>query len=150
MERGTLRKAGTAIACTWRDLPVLVPLALAVEIGVRTRPLPSVARLLGCRLRGTTDPTGRTSLTRSERRRTAAVHILFRHWPFTDPDGACLRRSLLLGWVLRRRDPVLRIGVARTTEPDELTAHAWLEVQGVSIGADATHAPFAFDRGITE
>jgi hypothetical protein len=150
MGSGTLRKAGTAIRRTWRDLPVLVPLALAVEVGVRVRPLPSVARLVGCRLRGASDPAGRTPLTALERRRTAAVHILFRHWPFTDRDGACLRRALVLGWVLRRRDPVVRIGVARDAAADELTAHAWLEVQGVSIGADATHVPFAFDRSTAE
>jgi hypothetical protein len=47
--------------------------------------------------------------------------------------------------VLRERDPILRIGVARGDADGEITAHAWLEVQGVAIGADRHHSAFSFD-----
>lgn len=66
--------------------------------------------------------------------------MMSRHWPFVDPDGLCLRRSLLLGWVFRRRDPLLRIGVANTS--GTTSAHAWLELEGGHLGADGVHVAF--------
>ena len=57
---------------------------------------------------------------------------LLRRRPF---NPTCLRRALLGGYVLRRHAPVVRIGVAKT---DKLVlAHAWVEVDGVSLDPDA-------------
>lgn len=46
----------------------------------------------------------------------------------------CLQRSLVLWWLLRRRGIMadLCVGVARDT--NQLTAHAWVEHDGVVIG----------------
>lgn len=65
----------------------------------------------------------------------------------TLPFGVtCLARSVLLQWLLKRegRDGQLRIGVRR---PDGggLTAHAWVECDGVPVGdpqAQRGHVPF--------
>lgn len=59
-----------------------------------------------------------------------AVNIAARHTPFT---ATCLTRSLLLGWLLRRRGVAsdLRIGVRLTQ--GALDAHAWIECAGVPV-----------------
>jgi len=59
-----------------------------------------------------------------------AVNIASRHTPF---PVTCLTRSLLLGWLLRRRGVAsdLRIGVRLTQ--GMLDAHAWVECDGVPV-----------------
>lgn len=59
-----------------------------------------------------------------------AVNIAARHSPF---PATCLTRSLLLGWLLRRRNVAseLRIGVRLTQ--GILDAHAWVECEGVPV-----------------
>ena len=59
-----------------------------------------------------------------------AVNIAARHTPF---PATCLTRSLLLGWLLRRRGVAskLRIGVRLTQ--GMLDAHAWVECEGVPV-----------------
>ncbi|MDO9147208.1 MAG: lasso peptide biosynthesis B2 protein [Hydrogenophaga sp.] len=59
-----------------------------------------------------------------------AVNIAARHTPF---HATCLTRSLLLGWLLRRRGVAseLRIGVRLTQ--GTLDAHAWVECGGVPV-----------------
>jgi hypothetical protein len=58
------------------------------------------------------------------------VNIAARH---TLGPRTCLTRSLLLGWLLRRRgvDSQLRIGVRLTK--GALDAHAWVECEGVPV-----------------
>ena len=58
------------------------------------------------------------------------VSIAARH---TLGPRTCLTRSLLLGWMLRRRgmESQLRIGVRLTN--GELDAHAWVECDGIPI-----------------
>jgi len=62
--------------------------------------------------------------------------------------ATCLRRALLVSWILRREGiaSALRIGVRR--EGDELLAHAWVEHDGVPLGEDDDPALryAAFDR----
>jgi hypothetical protein len=117
-------------------------MALRVERSVRRHPLPEVAARFGSRLEGATSRAGLRPLDQRERRRWDVAEALLRRWPGLQADAVCLRRALLVGWVLRDRDPVLRIGVA--DRDGALTAHAWLEVQGGTIGADTTHRPFVF------
>ena len=59
-----------------------------------------------------------------------AVNIAARHLPF---PATCLTRSLLLGWLLRRRgvQSQVRIGVRLTQ--GALDAHAWVECEGVPV-----------------
>ena len=62
-------------------------------------------------------------------------------------ERGCLRRSLVMGHVLRRHDPVLRIGVRRTD--GGFSAHAWVEVAGEAVEAGAEEY-LAFDFGSSE
>jgi hypothetical protein len=58
------------------------------------------------------------------------VNAVARHSPL---PAACLTRSLVAEWLLRRRghDAQLRIGVQRTS--DGIAAHAWVESEGVPV-----------------
>jgi hypothetical protein len=53
--------------------------------------------------------------------------------------GRCLQRSLVLGWLLRRRsiESRLRIGVLKGT--DAIAAHAWVEVAGEPANDTPAH-----------
>lgn len=124
------------------DLLVLATLAAIAEFGVRFRPLPQVARWFRVRLAGEPPLSRPWRMGPRQRRRRRIINMLTRHWPFVDHEGLCLRRSLLIGWVLHDRDPVLRIGLARVD--GEITAHAWLEVEGGEIGAGSVHRPLSF------
>ncbi len=72
-----------------------------------------------------------------------AVNIAARHTPF---PATCLTRSLLLGWLLRRRGVAsdLRIGVRLTQ--GTLDAHAWVECEGIPVNdqpeVNGQFAPF--------
>jgi hypothetical protein len=65
--------------------------------------------------------------------------------------ATCLRRSLLVGWLLRRDgiETVLRIGVNR--DDGRFRAHAWIEHDGRPVGDDPDVArrftPFTVDLG---
>lgn len=77
---------------------------------------------LGSRLRSprTADPAQIAKLRR-------ILDVAARHGP---TPTTCLTRSLVLGWLLRRRgmDAQLRIGVRLAQQ--QLCAHAWLECDG--------------------
>ena len=68
-------------------------------------------------------------LTERELLRFAARDWVLARWVY---DATCLRRALVGGWILRHRHPELRIGLM---EDDDVVAHAWLVVEGRSIGA---------------
>lgn len=119
---------------SWREVPDLVNTVIAavvVEVGIRTLPLPRLARLVGAPL-DTSEPAPREgpapvwSLRSRQQVRTS--QRVFRHWPFGD---TCLRQALVLGWLLRRLDPVLRVGVAKLD--GAVRAHAWLEIAGTRL-----------------
>lgn len=109
-----------------------------VEVAVRTVPLRRLAGWLGVTLLVSTDEGGELSglpaagFALEELRKARLARKLVAHWPFG--HGPCLRESLVLGHVLRHHQPALRLGVARDGEA--ITAHAWLEVGGVSLEAD--------------
>lgn len=112
-----------------REVPATtaaLAITCAVEVGLRTLPLPRMARLVGAPLRNTEPPTapqvrGARLGTRG-RRQARAVQRVMRHWPFGD---TCLRHALVAGHRLRRFDPELVVGVAKVD--GEIRAHAWLE-----------------------
>ena len=57
--------------------------------------------------------------------------------------ATCLRQSLLVYWLLRRRGlaPELKLGVRK--QQGVVDAHAWVEIQGESLDPHpSTHAPF--------
>jgi hypothetical protein len=65
--------------------------------------------------------------------------------------ATCLRRSLLVWWVLRRRglSTALRVGVSR--EGGAFRAHAWVELDGVPLHdvEDVAHRFPAFEHDFT-
>jgi transglutaminase-like putative cysteine protease len=69
---------------------------------------------------------------------------------YVPTNGSCLRQSLLVWWLLRRKGvpAELRIGV-RTQEG--FTAHAWVEVGGqpVNDAADVAERFAAFDDSLS-
>ena len=112
-----------------REVPATaaaLAITCAVEVGLRTLPLPRMARLVGAPLRSTASPTGTqvrgARLGTRGRRQTRAVERVMRHWPFGD---TCLRHALVAGHRLRRFDPELVVGVAKVD--GDIRAHAWLE-----------------------
>lgn len=109
--------------------------AAVVELAVRTLPLPAASRLAGVR---PADGPGRPGdgwelLTPRERDRCALALRVVGGPPFR---ATCLRRSLLLGHLLRRRDPALRVGVAKVA--GQVAAHAWIEIGGLSLDSAST------------
>ena len=115
-------------------------LAAVVEVGLRTLTLPRLSRLLGVPLdvepeqvRTRTEPV---VVPRWARRRLAATRRALKYWPFGD---SCLRVALVGGCLVRSLDPALRVGV--TKHEGEVKAHAWLEIEGLSL--DPASADFA-------
>jgi hypothetical protein len=134
------RSLSRAVRRTPGDLWTAVrTLALApvVEIGLRTRGLEGTARALRVRL-CIDDPADATAsqldlrLSAAERRRLRVAWSVLAIAPL---DGSCLRRSLVGARLLRARDPAVRIGVRKT--PEGIKAHAWLEIEGISLDPDA-------------
>lgn len=99
---------------------------VAVETGLRLVPVGRLSRWLGIRT-----AKGSGSLARPVQGDDVirATDRVLTFWP---RRGLCLRRSLVLGALLRRYEPVLRIGVRR--ESGRIRAHAWIEIDGVPIG----------------
>lgn len=76
--------------------------------------------------RDSTGANGAGEIARAVR----STRRVVRQWPFG--KGPCLRESLVLGHLLRRRSPSLQIGIANRS--DGLRAHAWLTVDGQVLG----------------
>jgi len=125
---------------------VVVGWLVVVEVGIRVVPLPTLARWLGASLwlGDDTPMAGKRTveLTPAEVRALHRVDRVLARWPWG--RGPCLRRSLVVAHVLRRRDPVLRLGVR--PEGADLGAHAWLEVGGTVLGAVPGYAPLVAHR----
>lgn len=129
-----------------REVPAVAAalvVACAVEVGVRTLPLPRLARLAGAPLRhggpAGTPPTRPVQLGPRARLRLGAVRRVMRHWPYGD---TCLRHALVAGHRIRRFGPELVVGVTKVE--GEVRAHAWLEVgAGVydPLGAAPAYLP---------
>jgi hypothetical protein len=98
-------------------------LAITIEIGLR---LMSVRALVGWldRLTGHGRILARPSY-RLDQFATAAYRLL----PF---DSTCLRRSLVLYGLLRRRGSAPRLCVGVKKDGAALSAHAWIECAGVA------------------
>ncbi len=102
-----------------------------VELLIRWVPLPRLSTLLGVRVNlapvgASVEQLPITELSPRARRQLRCTRRVADSWPFG--AGPCLRRSLVLGHLLRDRRPALRLGVAGTG--DALLAHAWVEIDG--------------------
>jgi hypothetical protein len=136
-------QGGAKVLRQWIRLPVRAKLAVtvtsglvvAVEVALRLFPIDAIARRIGAPIDddGTLTPGAAeldlTKLSDRDQVLFAAADWTLTRWVF---DATCLRRALLYGWLLRRHGPRLRIGLMK--DGDAL-AHAWLEVDGCTLGA---------------
>lgn len=111
--------------------------AATIEVGLRLTTLPRVAALMGVRIQvdgvhGRPGSATDVLLSPAERRRIDLAGRVLRRGPFED---SCLRRAMLAARILRRRDHAVRIGVRKVD--GAVKAHAWLELDGVSLDPDA-------------
>lgn len=124
---------------------------LVIGLALRWRPFPRVVAMVEGRGGGAARRRGgeASSAAAAEVERlsrwvdvAARYHLL---------EARCLHRSLAAKWILAVRgiDAELRIGVRR--ESDELSAHAWLERDGLRLGSTgrtaAAFAPLAEPEG---
>ena len=140
------RKLRTALTLSWGGWWILSQawvLLLAVDLGLRALPFRRVQELMALGRKDARDfQAGGASVTIQRLERLVGVAGRNHLYPM-----GCLRRSLVLQWLLGRRGIMadLRIGVRKET--GELNAHAWLEHAGQPIGepqAIAVHyAPLA-------
>lgn len=122
----------------WATFRAGVVLAF-VEASLRRGNIERVSRMLGVPLAwGGPVPDEEAEpmvMSAAERRDQGAAAWALARWPYPD---TCLRRALLLGVALRRRRPVLRLGVVG----GGTTAHAWIEVAGRAYGMGEVAAVF--------
>jgi hypothetical protein len=141
--------AGTRFVATrrpgdrWLAATALLTL-VRVEVLIRRLPLPRVADRLGIEF--STPPSSMADLGRppaswAARRRDIAAGLLD-VWPYG--TGPCLRESLVLGHLLRRERPVLRLGVQRPNST--LEAHAWVELAGQPVNDPQGFRPVSGQR----
>jgi hypothetical protein len=120
-------------------------LMASAEICLRVSDLPRVAQWFGAHLEFTDDPPllaiEALNLSASERRRLAVLNRVAQRWPL-GPRGACLRHSLSAAHVVRSRRPRLRLSVGRT-DPGDIAAHAWIEVDGTAVTDPGDFEPLA-------
>jgi hypothetical protein len=115
-----------------------VMLAPIIELGLRIVGLKRTAQFLRVRLLFEAPGGGATTrradfpLDTVERRRLRIAWLVLTIGPF---DDSCLRRALVGAWQLRKREPAIRVGIRKTTSG--INAHAWLEIDGVSLDPDA-------------
>lgn len=105
-----------------------VAIAGFVELGLRTLPLPVLGRCLGIRV-VRRPRAGRARATAPADAVADAVRVVDAIYRRRPRAGRCLRRALVLGALLGRYGPALRIGVAK--RETEFSAHAWVEVSGM-------------------
>lgn len=170
---GVLRRAARVPPRELATTAWVAALFAAAEISVRCRPIAASTETFGLRLHDPAAPTtgpdatgpdatalpepteGRSRQsgppleqpipTERELRGLRAVQRLSPR--IYGSERGCLRRSLVMGHVLRRHDPVLRVGVRRTD--DGFAAHAWVEVAGEAVEAGVEDY-LAFDFGAAE
>lgn len=98
---------------------------LAVRSGLKVAPLRTLASMLGVRV-GDARPVG-PRLQLSDWRAAEAASIVDRLLSVGPRKTRCLHRALVLGHLMRRERPCLRIGVRRAD--GQVEAHAWLEIR---------------------
>jgi hypothetical protein len=116
-------------------------IALLVELGLRVTSLPRLCDLLGVRFAAAGDvlqgPAGSVPPRRLEPRDAARLRAARRvvaalPWAKNAP---CLRTALVAGRLLRHRAPTLHLGAALVG--GQVTAHAWIVVDGVVVDPSA-------------
>jgi hypothetical protein len=107
------------------QVAALTSVLLAIELGLHLSRVDRVAAVLRVRFRegGALTDGSPPPVSRRERRWLRNAARVLRRWPL---DATCLRRSLLVGWILRRHEPLLVLGVR--TDGATIAAHAWIRI----------------------
>lgn len=108
-------------------------LAVVVEIALRVLPLSTILAVQE-RVRRHRNQTNVDAAARARLARFAAAPYRAFAW-----RGTCLRQSLVLGALLRRRGLPARVCFGVDRRGAALTAHAWVAVDGVRIGDEGSH-----------
>lgn len=131
------RRAFALRADEWAVLVEGALLAAMVEAGLRLQPLSRLVTRVDAAA-----PARRAWPTERVPRLAALARWPYRVMPV---PSSCLRRSLVLAWLLRRRgfQPRVRFGVRK--HGSTLDAHAWVECQGLPLDLQpgASFAPLA-------
>jgi hypothetical protein len=120
----------------WEVARAFGPMAL-IELSLRSSTLPATCRRLGVSYdphSGRPPATVSAVLPHNTRAAVRACLGLLSVWPGGD---TCLRQCLLIGYRMRRLEPVLRIGVMRD-ENGVFSAHSWLEINGGTLDPSAS------------
>lgn len=104
---------------------------VVVEAGIRWRSPATVGHRLGCPIATTAVEPGARPFSDDELpedtvRRLRSARRIAKLWPFS--SGPCLRQALVGGHLIRRHQPVVRIGINPSGQ--HLAGHAWLEIDG--------------------
>jgi Transglutaminase-like superfamily len=130
--RAALRRLVHVPLRDWPDVLTTLATAVVIEVGLRSMRLPALARLVHVPLGEEPPAASRTAdalqLPPDAVRRLRTSAAIMRHWPF---DEKCLRRSLVCGRAIRKLHPRLILGVV--VVDNEVKAHAWLSIDGVSL-----------------
>lgn len=123
-----------------------IALLMFIEVLIRWVQLPRLARLLEVRLDlgPTMDRPERLRLGELPPRARRQVRIATRvvdAWPLG--QGPCLRRSLVIGHLLRHESAAVRLGVPSVGPM--LEAHAWVEINGRPLEDVTRFAAFQSD-----
>ena len=116
-----------------------------VEITLRMRGVSRTAVLLGVRPGDTEVPPEpsadpRDVLTPRELRATRVAYVVASH--LYGASRGCLRRSLVIGFLLRRHSPQIYIGVGGTV--GSVRAHAWLVFEHMRFEDSSGLSPLVF------
>lgn len=149
--RSSLRRA-LRVASRPRKFAALTEslvLLLTAEAVVRLGGLNTAARWFGASVVFTHNEPGHDTrslgLSLSQRRRLVVLARVAGRWPLS-PSGSCLRHSLAAAHILRARKPNLRLGVGNSPDA-KMTAHAWLEVDGIAVTYPGNYLPLVRHRG---
>lgn len=139
-----IRQLATLRWREWAVLFQLVPATVAVATASRFTPLDRLVARLG---RRTTDACARPQALLPLFHGRLSESELYRlsDWAtrLTAGDRRCLQRSLLLHWLLSRRDQASTIELGVGLRDDELLSHAWVTVAGKPVGETGSSlAPF--------
>lgn len=120
----------------WADMIVAAFTAARAERAIRRDGVSGAARVggLAVAMDGAAAPVARpfeAGLSDRELEQLDTAWRVLRWGPF---DGTCLRRAVVGGYFLRRRHPLLRIGVNKVD--GKVAAHAWVEVCGFGLDPD--------------
>jgi hypothetical protein len=115
---------------------------VAIEVGLAFVSVSRLARIMRVPL--ATDPAppplvgpdDLSALGPGEQRAHWAVQWVLARWVY---DATCLRRALAFGWFIRRRSPVLRLGML---DEEGVVAHAWVEAEGRAFNASMVTGSF--------